>query len=54
MDKKTKGDKYDIDYRKVLYSGYNPTYAELKAAMIAEKRAEEYENFYIGSEKNEY
>lgn len=50
MDKKVKGDKYDIDYMRVLHSGYKPTHSELRAAMIAEKRAEEYESFYVGSE----
>lgn len=50
MDKKVKGNKCDIDYMRVLYSGYKPTYSELKAAMIAEKRADEYESFYIGGE----
>lgn len=51
MDKKAKGDKHSIDYMRVLHSGYKPSHAELRAAMIAEKRAEEYESFYAGSDE---
>ena len=50
MDERVKGSKHDIDYMKVLYSGYKPTHSELKTAMIAEKRAEEYENFHLRSD----